>query len=192
MAHEGHDHGPDDHHHGEHGHAHEHDHHHSHPHAAQPFSAVACAVITCSDTRSPATDESGALAARLLEGAGHTLAHRALVKDEVAALRAVVQDALASGARAVIVTGGTGLTSRDVTVEALTPLFTRSLDGFGELFRVLSFQQIGAVAYASRAVAGVVDRSLVFALPGSPQAVRLGVERLIAPALSHLVHELSR
>lgn len=191
MAHEGHDH---DHDHDHHGHHHPHDHHPTAttPHAAQPFSPVACAVITCSDSRTAATDEGGPLAAHLLEHAGHTVASRSLVKDEPQAILAVLDDALASGARAVILTGGTGLSSRDVTVDAVAPRFTRTLDGFGELFRALSFQQLGAVAFASRATAGVVGRSLVFVVPGSPGAVKLAVERLIAPALSHLIHELSR
>ncbi len=197
MAHEGHDHDHDHDH--DHVHHHHHDHgphgHHAHahtPHADRPFSPVSCAVLTCSDSRTAATDEGGPLAARLLEDAGHTVTHRSLVKDEPQAILAVLDEALGAGARAVIFTGGTGLSSRDVTVDAVAPRFTRTLDGFGELFRSLSFAQVGPVAFASRATAGVIGRSLVFVLPGAPGAVKLAVERLIAPALSHLVHELSR
>jgi molybdenum cofactor biosynthesis protein B len=183
MAHEGHDH----HHHG-HDHAHHHDHHH-HGHAE---TAVACWVVTCSDTRTAGTDEGGPLAKRLLAQAGHMLLGADLVKDEAAEIVRALDHALEHGARCVVFTGGTGVGRRDVTVETLEPRFEKRLEGFGELFRMLSFQQVGSAAWMSRATAGVVRGALVFALPGSPKAVELAVTRLIAPELGHAVRELLR
>jgi molybdenum cofactor biosynthesis protein B len=181
MAHEGHDH---DHH-------HEH-HHHPHHHHGHAENAVACWVVTVSDTRDATTDEGGPTARRLLADAGHTLAGADLVKDEVAAIGAALDHALEHGARCVIFTGGTGLSRRDVTLEALAPRFERRIEGFGELFRSLSFQQVGAKAMLSRAAAGVVQGALVFAVPGNPQAVELALQKLVIPDLGHAVRELLR
>jgi molybdenum cofactor biosynthesis protein B len=178
MAHEG----PDHHH-----HEHEHEHHHGHAETA-----VGCWVVTCSDTRTPATDESGAMAKRLIGGAGHTLLGADVVKDDAAAITQALEHALAHGARCVIFTGGTGVGRRDVTVETLQAKFEKQLDGFGELFRTLSFQQVGSAAWLSRATAGVVQGALVFALPGSSQAVELAVSKLILPELGHAVREMLR
>lgn len=180
MAHEGHDH----HHH----HHHEHDHHH---HGASE-NAVACWVVTCSDTRTEATDGGGPLARRLLADAGHSLIGAELVRDDAAAIAHALDHALEHGARCVVFTGGTGVGRRDVTVEALEARFEKRLDGFGELFRALSFQQVGSAAWLSRATAGVVRGALVFVIPGSPKAVELAVSRLIAPELGHAVRELLR
>lgn len=189
MAHEGHDH----HHH------HHHDHHHPHEpaspvaqHRESAPTSVACWVVTRSDSRDAATDEGGPLARRALEHAGHQVLGSSVVPDDAHELRHALEQARDSGARAVVVTGGTGLSRRDVTVETLKPLFTKPIDGFGELFRALSFQQIGAAAMATRAVAGVWDGVIVFALPGSPAAVKLALDRLIVPELGHLVREVSR
>ena len=178
MAHEG----PDHHH-----HEHEHEHHHGHVETA-----VGCWVVTCSDTRTSSTDEGGAAAKRLLIGAGHSLLGTELVKDDAAAITHALEHALAHGARCVIFTGGTGVGRRDVTVETLQAKFEKQLDGFGELFRSLSFQQVGSAAWLSRATAGVVQGALVFALPGSPQAVELAVTKLILPELGHAVREMLR
>jgi molybdopterin adenylyltransferase len=183
MAHDGHDHHHhDDHHHHRHG-----DHHHGH---AQ--SAVGCWVITCSDSRTAQTDEGGPTAKKALIAAGHTLLGSELVKDEPEAIRHALEHALEHGARCVIFTGGTGVGRRDVTVETLEAKFDKRLDGFGELFRTLSFQQVGSSAWLSRATAGVVHGALVFALPGSPKAVTLAVEKLILPELGHAVREMLR
>lgn len=178
MAHDG----PDHHH-----HHHDDEHHHGH---AQ--SAVGCWVVTCSDTRTASSDEGGSLASRLLKDAGHTLLGAALVKDEAPEIAQALEHALAHGARCVIFTGGTGVGRRDVTAETLEAKFDKRLDGFGELFRALSFQQVGSAAWLSRATAGVVHGALVFALPGSPKAVELALTKLILPELEHAVRELLR
>lgn len=188
MAHEGHDHPHHPHHHHHHPH-HEGGHGHHHGHAEQ---AVACWVVTVSDTRDAQTDEGGPTARRLLADAGHTLAGADLVKDDVTAIGAALDHALEHGARCVIFTGGTGLSRRDVTLEALAPRFEKRVEGFGELFRSLSFEQVGPRAMLSRAAAGVVQGALVFAVPGSPRAVELAVRKLILPDLEHAVRELLR
>jgi molybdenum cofactor biosynthesis protein B len=162
-------------------------------HRAAAPSSLACAVITVSDTRTRDTDASGEAIATLLAGAGHVVAHRGLVPDDGAAVTAAVRAATdLPGVRVVITTGGTGLSRRDTTAEVLSALFDKTIDGFGELFRALSFQDIGAAAMLSRATAGLVGRSVVFVLPGSEAAVRLAVTRLILPELGHIVRELDR
>lgn len=184
MAHDG----PDHHHHPHSSRAESKDHHH-HGHAE---SAVACWVVTCSDTRTATTDEGGPLVKKLLMGAGHTLLGTELVKDDAAAIIHALEHAQAHGARCVIFTGGTGVGRRDVTAETLEAKFEKRLDGFGELFRSLSFQQVGSAAWLSRATAGVACGALVFVLPGSPRAVELALTRLILPELEHAVREMLR
>jgi molybdopterin adenylyltransferase len=197
VGHEGHDHDDDhDHPHG-HGHAHGHAHEHGHSHAVDDHRAhapahVSAFVVTCSDSRGAAQDDSGRIARELLEGAGHLLSGARVIPDDAEAIRGALADALAAGARAVIFNGGTGLSRRDVTVETLEPLFERRLPGFGELFRALSFREVGSAAWLSRATAGTYKGMLVFALPGSPHAVRLALEALILPELGHAVRELMR
>jgi molybdenum cofactor biosynthesis protein B len=153
---------------------------------------VAAWVITCSDSRSSAQDESGDAIAQALEAAGHTLAGRSWVKDDPAEIRVALEKGVENGARAVILTGGTGLSRRDVTADTVEALFERHLPGFGELFRMLSFQEIGSAAMLSRATAGTWRGAVVFAVPGSPAGARLATSRLIAPELSHLLREISR
>lgn len=156
-------------------------------HRQRATAAVPCAVVTVSDTRTLADDRSGATLVELLEAAGHRVAARLLVPDEPAALSAAVSELAAREDVAVIlVTGGTGVAPRDVTPDALARLFTRELPGFGELFRLLSFQEIGAAAMLSRACGGMIDRTVVLLMPGSTPAVRLAMERLILPELAHL------
>lgn len=174
-------------------------HDHSHPHAPTVHehkqhapTSVAAFVVTCSDTRDEKRDAGGRLAKSLLEGAGHTVVGTRLVKDDAQEIGKALDEALAAGARAVVFTGGTGLSRRDVTVEALTPRFEKTIPGFGELFRVVSHQEVGPAALLSRAVAGTVQGAVVFALPGSPNGVRTALEKLILPELGHLVRELSR
>lgn len=151
------------------------------------------ALVTASDSRSPAEDRSGALARELVAAAGHRVAAAVLVADEAADLRAAVEAALArSEVDVVVVTGGTGLAPRDVTVEALTPLFEKTIVGFGELFRRLSYDEIGAAAMLSRAAAGIVGTRALFLLPGSPAAVRLALEALILPEVAHLLAQARR
>ena len=150
-------------------------------------------VVTCSDTRTEADDASGELCAELVRGAGHEVIGRTVLPDEAGALRAWLRAQLeAEHPDAVLVNGGTGLAPRDTTVEAVEGLLTRRLDGFGELFRMLSYAEIGSKAMASRALAGAIDRTLIFLMPGSTKAVRLAMEKLIAPELGHLVGELAQ
>ena len=162
-------------------------------HRALSPASVACFVLTVSDTRTLATETSGRAIADLLTTAGHTVVNRQVVKDEPVEVRRVIRDELARGrARAIITTGGTGIARRDTTYEAITSLFEKRLDGFGELFRMLSFEDIGSAAMLSRATAGVASGCVIFMLPGSEAAVRLGMSRLILPELGHLVRELTK
>jgi molybdopterin adenylyltransferase len=185
MGHDDHDHG-----HGHHHHPHRHD--VPNTHREQAPAQVAVYAITCSDTRNLQDDESGKVIRAELEKAGHHLVGQAIVHDDRAALLAEIEQALAAGARAIIISGGTGIGRRDVTVEALTSLFEKTLDGFGELFRMLSFEEIGSAAMMSRAAAGTYRGAILFALPGSPGAVKLALGRLILPELGHAVRELTR
>jgi molybdenum cofactor biosynthesis protein B len=155
--------------------------------------SVRCAIITISDTRTVETDTGGAAIASLLLAAGHEVAGRSIVKDDPAQVTAAIEHRLDSGeAQVIITTGGTGITSRDSTYEAVSALLDKRLDGFGELFRMLSYQEIGAAAMLSRACAGLIRGRIVVALPGSEAAVRLAMDRLLLPELGHLVREASR
>jgi molybdenum cofactor biosynthesis protein B len=160
-------------------------------HAAAPRT-VTVAVVTLSDSRSPADDRTGDTIVALLEAAGHSVAGRELVREDPPAIRAALEAALAGPAQAVILNGGTGIAPRDSTPEIVAPLLECELPGFGELFRQLSFREIGAAAMLSRALAGVARGKLLFALPGSKAACRLALERLILPELGHLVGELRK
>ncbi len=161
-----------------------------HRHRAAAPASVACAVITVSDTRTLEDDTGGALLVSLLEGGGHRVVSRAIVRDDVDAIRAATTDALdTAGCRAVLLTGGTGVAPRAVTPEAVRPLLDRELPGFGELFRLLSYREIGAAAMVSRALAGVCGDQAIFALPGSRGAIRTALEKLVLPELGHLVGE---
>lgn len=153
-------------------------------------SSVRCFVLTVSDTRTETTDTSGRAIADLLSGSGHTVAGREIVPDDVARVRAAIYRTLADGhVDVIITTGGTGITSRDTTFEAVDALLDKRLDGFGELFRMLSFNEIGAAAIMSRATAGLARGRIVVALPGSERAVRLAMEKLLLPELGHLVQQ---
>ena len=152
---------------------------------------VTCAVITVSDTRSPATDKSGALMQSLLKAAGHRVAHYQIVRDEPAQIDTLIQDlATHSDIQAILLSGGTGIALRDTTYDAVAQLLEKELPGFGEIFRQLSYAEIGSRAIASRAVAGVYARTLIFSLPGSSKAVGLAVNALIIPELVHLTNLL--
>lgn len=162
-------------------------------HRALSPSHVACLILTVSDTRTLENDTSGQAIAALLEQAGHTVTARRTVRDEPADVAAILRDAIAGrAARVIITTGGTGISKRDSTYEAVTALFEKQIDGFGELFRMLSFHEIGPAAMLSRATAGVAGGCAIFVLPGSEHAVRLAMERLILPELGHVVRELTR
>lgn len=162
-------------------------------HRAEAPLALSAAIVTASDTRTRDTDASGAVLADGLEAAGITVVDRRIAHDDVPALVHAIRAGIARGADAVIVTGGTGISPRDVTPEALEALGAKELPGFGELFRGLSFVDIGPAAMLSRATAGIVaNRTVVFALPGSPGACRLALARLIVPELPHLVAQLRK
>jgi molybdenum cofactor biosynthesis protein B len=148
-------------------------------------------VVTISDTRTETTDTSGAAIADLLTAAGHEVTRRKLVKDDPTAVRNAVMSAR-TAADVVITTGGTGITGRDNTYETIASLLDKRLDGFGELFRMLSYADIGAAAILSRATAGTMGTTAVFALPGSENAVRLAMTKLILPEIAHVVRELRR
>ena len=153
--------------------------------------SVRCIVLTISDTRTEANDTSGDAITGLLATNGHEIRLRALVKDDPAAVQHAIRSNLPA-AQVVITTGGTGITSRDSTYEAISSLLEKRIDGFGELFRMLSFAEIGAAAMLSRACAGTIGRTAVFSLPGSEPAVRLAMTRLILPEIGHVVRELNR
>ena len=162
-------------------------------HKAQAPSSVACYVLTVSDSRTPETDTGGRTIRELLESAGHIVLGHALVKDDPHAVRLHVEGQLAAAdTQVIITTGGTGITSRDGTCEALDDLLEKRLEGFGELFRMLSYQEIGSAAMMSRAIAGTVGGKAIFVLPGSPDAVRLAMTKLILPELGHVVQQLRR
>jgi molybdenum cofactor biosynthesis protein B len=162
-------------------------------HKAHAPASVGCFVLTVSDTKVPETDTSGRLIRELLAGAGHEVVGATIVRDEPADVARVVREACGDPrVRAVLVTGGTGITARDSTFEAIDALLDKRLPGFGELFRALSFQEVGAAAMLSRAQMGIHARRVVVSLPGSPNACRLALERLLLPELGHLAREVGR
>lgn len=162
-------------------------------HRREAPASVAVHVVTVSDTRTLDTDRSGRAIVELLEGAGHVIHGRTLLRDEPEEVRNRVAELAATGGVDVVVTtGGTGITARDGTFEAVDGLLTKRLPGFGEIFRMISYQQIGAAAMLSRATAGLVGRTVVIVLPGSEHAVRLALDELVVPELGHLVREARR
>jgi molybdopterin adenylyltransferase len=170
------------------------------PHADQKPVSVACAVITVSDSRwqslaraeVPDEDRSGALIQALLRGAGHSILHYQVLPDEPAAIQKILQQfAKDRLVQAVIFNGGTGIAPRDTTYDAIVGLLEKELYGFGEIFRALSYAEIGSRAIASRATAGIYGQMVVFSLPGSTAAVALGMEKLILPELVHLTRLLN-
>lgn len=162
-------------------------------HRAKASKSVVCAVITVSDTRVEESDSSGKTIIEVLKSHGHEAKGYAIVKDDIqmiqGKLREFIEDKVI---QAVILNGGTGITSRDCTIEAIGDFAGKELPGFGELFRALSFEEIGAAAMMSRAVAFICEKKIVFALPGSTAAVKLAVEKLIAGELGHMVWEANR
>ncbi len=162
------------------------------PHPDKQPIAVTCAVITVSDTRTPETDRSGQLIQELLQQAGHSIADYILIPDEPDQIQTHLQRlSQQSEIQAIIFSGGTGIAPRDTTYDAIEQQLDKILPGFGELFRFLSYQEIGSRAMASRAVAGVCGSQLIFSLPGSTNAVKLAIEKLILPELGHLVRLLN-
>lgn len=160
-------------------------------HRQEALKGVRCAVLTISDTRKPETDVSGRTIVELLEADGHVVAKRQILRDEPKDVHDAVIAQL-GGVDVIITTGGTGITSRDSTYEAVVGLFDKRLDGFGEIFRMLSYGEIGSAAMLSRACAGVARGTAIFILPGSENAVRLALTKLILPEIGHAVRELRR
>ena len=160
-------------------------------HRKDASSCVRCFVLTISDTRTRDTDKSGDAIIEMLTAAGHAVTGHDIVRDDPGAVRAIV-GAQAAASEAIITTGGTGITARDSTFEAISSLLEKRLDGFGELFRMLSYEEIGSAAMLSRACAGTIGRCAVFSLPGSEHAVRLAMTKLIVPEIGHVVRELTR
>jgi len=162
-------------------------------HKATSPQSVGCYVVTVSDTRTEATDTGGRAIVELLSAAGHRVVGRSIVRDDPEQLRDAIGRQLANpDVHVVVTTGGTGITSRDCTVEAVNSMLWKRLDGFGELFRMLSYEEIGSGAMMSRALAGTVAGRVIVALPGSEAAVRLALEKLLIPELGHLVREATR
>jgi len=164
-----------------------------HKHKESAPETVRVAILTISDTRTPETDTGGDVAKELLEGAGQEVVERRIVRDDVSGIRDNLIDLLArSDVDAVVTTGGTGISARDTTYEVVERMVEKRLDGFGEIFRMLSYEEIGSAAIMSRALAGSVGSKFVASLPGSRNAVRLAVEKLLVPELSHVVFELRK
>ena len=164
-----------------------------HRHRESAPEHVRLAVLTISDTRTPENDTGGDTIEELMRGAGHEIVERRIVRDDAARIRTEIVNLLARpDADAVITTGGTGVSARDTTYEVVDRMIEKKLDGFGEIFRALSYEEIGAAAILSRAVAGSVGTKLVACLPGSRNAVRLAVEKLLVPEISHVIFELRK
>ncbi|MFQ3364304.1 MAG: molybdenum cofactor biosynthesis protein B [Candidatus Azotimanducaceae bacterium] len=149
-------------------------------HYVKNMSKISCSILTISDTRTPADDKSGDLLSQYVVDAGHELHARAIVKDDIYAIRAIASKWIAMPeVNVVITTGGTGFTGRDSTPEALKPLFDKNIEGFGELFRQISFEEIGTSTIQSRAVGGLANGTLIFSLPGSSGAVTTGWTKIL-------------
>ena len=178
-------------------HFHKSEHHHGTSslteHKARGPVSICCGIITCSDTRTPETDKSGQLLRELLSKEGHQIDAYHIVKDEPANVQKLIQDlANKQTLAAIIINGGTGISQRDSTFEAIDGLLEKRLVGFGEIFRYLSYKDIGSPALLSRATAGLYQGKVIFSIPGSSGAVRLAMEALIIPELSHIVGEIQK
>jgi molybdenum cofactor biosynthesis protein B len=162
-------------------------------HKKLAYKSVNCAVITVSTTRTKENDVSGKTIISLLEGNGHTVLYYDVISDDMSLISQSLEHAIEKeGVQAVILNGGTGIGKSDVTIEALKPLLEKELVGFGELFRYLSYKEVGSPSILSRAIAGVSKGKIIFCLPGSTNACKLAMEKLILPELGHMVYELSK
>jgi molybdenum cofactor biosynthesis protein B len=162
---------------------------HEHHHHAGAHAHLTLGVITASDTRTPATDESGGIVREMLEKAGHKVGLYEILPDIPERIRDAVMSNLPR-LDGVIINGGTGIAARDSTIEAVRPLLDKEIEGFGELFRMLSYNEIGSAAFLSRALAGISQGKIVVVIPGSPAACRLAMEKLLIPELGHMAHLL--
>ncbi|NMO96253.1 MogA/MoaB family molybdenum cofactor biosynthesis protein [Paenibacillus lemnae] len=162
-------------------------------HRREAPDTVACMIVTVSDTRTTATDKSGQLMRELLEREGYIVAAQTIVKDDYDQVRSLITTASEhKDIQAVLLTGGTGISRRDTTFEAVTSLLDKELTGFGEIFRSLSYEEIGSAAILSRAIGGTVGDTAVFSMPGSANAVRLAMEKILLPELRHVVREIRK
>jgi len=162
-------------------------------HKAEAPKSVTCAVVTISDSRTEDTDESGCYLTSVLKDNGHTLKHYRLLKNDPKAIESTLAEFVADESLQVIITsGGTGLSHRDITVETITPLLDKEMPGFGELFRLLTWENIGTPSIMSRAVGGVKSGKVILCLPGSLNAVKLAAEKIILPEIGHLAREAGR
>ena len=162
-------------------------------HKAHESISLACMLVTCSDTRTPESDTSGKLICHLLKKHGHTIAGYHLIKDEPVEITRLLQEAVQqTGTQVIIINGGTGISLRDSTFEAVDGFLQKRLDGFGELFRYLSYLDIGPAAMLSRATAGIYEHLAIFSIPGSQGAVRLAMDKLILPEMGHIAGELTK
>lgn len=160
------------------------------PHQDQNPLTLQCAIITISDTRTTATDKSGQLIHSYLTEAGHKVKTYLIIPDEPREIQQQLTEITANQTDLIIINGGTGIAPRDTTYDALESLLEKTLPGFGEIFRYLSYNEIGSRAIASRAIAGVYQQTLIFSLPGSSNAVKLALEKLILPEIIHLVKQI--
>ena len=159
-------------------------------HRQEAHKQIRCAVITVSDTRTIETDRGGQTILEFLASANHEVVNRVIVPDEPSRITAAIQQL--SSAEAILITGGTGISKRDQTYETIVELLDKEISGYGELFRMLSFKEIGAAAMLSRATGGIMENTVILTMPGSTAAVRLAMEQLILPELAHLVFEANK
>jgi molybdenum cofactor biosynthesis protein B len=164
-----------------------------HEHKSQAPTQIGCVVITCSDTRTPESDTSGYRIMHMLKDAGHGVISYQLIKDEPSKIKSAIKRAASNTkVQAIIINGGTGIARRDSTFEAVDRMLEKRLDGFGEVFRFLTYQEIGSPAILSRATAGTYKGRVIFSTPGSENAVKLAMEKLILPELGHIVQQLMK
>lgn len=163
-----------------------------HDHRGASPATVSFSIITVSDSREANTDTSGKLIESLASAKGHSVVSRLIVKDDATEILSSLRKSVEGPSDVIVFTGGTGITSRDVTPETIRPMMDKVIDGFGELFRNLSYMSIGGASIMSRSLAGIIGRKPVFCLPGSPDAVRLAMESIILPEIGHLVRESRR
>ncbi len=163
-----------------------------HRRQAESQGAISLAVVTVSDTRTPETDTSGKLIHDLANAAGHLVVDYRIVQDEPDQVARALEDFAAEPGQLIVFNGGTGISRRDRTYDVISKALEKTLPGFGEIFRMLSYQEVGAAAMLSRATAGVYRGKAVISIPGSPNAVRLAMEKLILPEIQHLAWELVR
>ncbi len=162
-------------------------------HREHAHGSVNCAVITVSTTRTKESDDSGRTIINVLETRGNTVLHYRIVRDDILGIKTALEEVMKDQSiQVIILNGGTGISNKDVTIEAVKPFLAKELPGFGELFRYLSYKEIGTAAVLSRAVAGVGSGRIIFCLPGSTNACKLAMERLVLPELGHIVYETGK